>query len=139
MERYIGVKIIGAEPMDKFAFHTEQTGETTKDFSGDKEGYKVIYLDGYVSWSPKEVFEEAYRKINAMTFGLAIEAAKKGFCISREGWNGKNMHVMGTKLYTPENIQVDNDCLLLFNIYGKYNTWVPSITDIMAEDWLVVK
>ena len=26
-------------------------------------GYKVIYPDGYVSWSPKEVFEHAYREI----------------------------------------------------------------------------
>jgi hypothetical protein len=26
-------------------------------------GYKVIYPDGYVSWSPAEVFENAYREI----------------------------------------------------------------------------
>lgn len=44
MKKYIGVKLIEAEPM------------TNK----DKEGYKVVYPDGYVSWSPKEVFEKAY-------------------------------------------------------------------------------
>jgi hypothetical protein len=41
---YIGVKRVYAERHDK----------------GDKPGYKVIYEDGYESWSPKDVFEAAY-------------------------------------------------------------------------------
>jgi len=28
------------------------------------EGYKVVYQDGYESWSPKDVFERAYLEIN---------------------------------------------------------------------------
>jgi len=48
MKTYIGTKIISAEPS------TNEDGEL---------GYKVIYQDGYTSWSPKEVFEEAYRTI----------------------------------------------------------------------------
>ena len=47
MDKYIGTKIVLAEP---------QNGH-----SGP--GYKVVYEDGYVSWSPKETFERAYRKI----------------------------------------------------------------------------
>ena len=43
MEKYIGTKIIEAEPVE--------------------EGYRVKYQDGYVSWSPKDVFEKAYLKI----------------------------------------------------------------------------
>ena len=73
-----------------------------------------------------------------MNFGQALEALKSGKCISRSGWNGKGMHVAITKLYTPDNIQIDNTCLVLFNVHGKYNTWVPSITDLLAEDWEVV-
>ena len=30
----------------------------------DHEGYLVIYPDGYESWSPKHVFEEAYREVS---------------------------------------------------------------------------
>ena len=30
----------------------------------EKEGYMVTYPDGYVSWSSKEVFENAYMKIH---------------------------------------------------------------------------
>lgn len=44
MKLYIGVKLIKAEPEVK-------NGE---------EGYKVEYPDGYVSWSPKAAFEDAY-------------------------------------------------------------------------------
>ncbi|MHA1146460.1 MAG: hypothetical protein ACTSRW_17110 [Candidatus Helarchaeota archaeon] len=47
LESYIGTKIIQAESQDR---------------DGEK-GYKVVYSDGYVSWSPKDAFENAYRKI----------------------------------------------------------------------------
>ena len=74
-----------------------------------------------------------------MNFGEALEALKQGKGVSRDGWNGKGMHVMKERLYTPENIQVDNPCLILFNVSGRYNTWVPSITDLFAEDWRIVE
>lgn len=45
---YIGVKIVGAYPQ-------------TKD---GVDGYAVIYPDNYVSWSPKHVFEAAYREVS---------------------------------------------------------------------------
>jgi len=51
MDNYIGVKLIKAEP-------------STKD---GKAGYKVVYPDGYESWSPRDVFESgvlsAYLKV----------------------------------------------------------------------------
>ena len=74
-----------------------------------------------------------------MNFGKAIEMLKQGKAVTREGWNGKGMHVVISKLYTPSNIQVNNDCLLLFNVTKKYNTWVPSITDLFADDWGIVE
>lgn len=55
MEEYIGVKIIKAEPEAALKdYHLHVKGE---------DGYKVVYPDGYESWSPKKVFEEAYRKL----------------------------------------------------------------------------
>lgn len=48
MKTYIGSKVINAEPQEK-------DGEP---------GYKVVYPDNYVSWSPKAVFEEAYRLVS---------------------------------------------------------------------------
>ncbi|HYD92474.1 MAG TPA: MW1434 family type I TA system toxin, partial [Flavobacterium sp.] len=63
-----------------------------------------------------------------MDFGKALEFIKQGKAVARQGWNGKNMHVLMERLYTSDNIQVNNPCLLLFNVAGSYNTWIPSIT-----------
>lgn len=49
MQAYIGAKIINAEPQEK----------------DGQPGYKVVYPDNYVSWSPKAVFEEAYRPVSS--------------------------------------------------------------------------
>lgn len=43
-QEYVGVKQVTAWPQEK----------------DGKEGYAVKYADGYTSWSPKAVFEEAY-------------------------------------------------------------------------------
>lgn len=56
LKSYIGCKIIKAEPMGSSDFFVSD--ET------DRPGYKVRYPDGYVSWSPKDVFESAYREIS---------------------------------------------------------------------------
>ncbi len=48
MNYYMGTKLVQAEP------HKQETGE---------DGYKIVYPDGYVSWSPKDVFEAAYLRI----------------------------------------------------------------------------
>jgi hypothetical protein len=45
---YVGAKIILAAPEDK----------------DGQPGYRVVYPDGYVSWSPKATFEECYRPVN---------------------------------------------------------------------------
>ena len=55
MDKYIGTKIIEAEPA---TCPKEVNGHPVGEM-----GYKVKYPDGYVSWSPKDVFEKAYLKI----------------------------------------------------------------------------
>jgi hypothetical protein len=55
-KKYIGCKVIKAIMQKK-------DGEV---------GYKVTYSDGYVSWSPKDVFENAYREITLEEVELII-------------------------------------------------------------------
>ena len=63
MKAYIGCKVIKATPMKHHDF-LEQIKMDEGPFPlEDKEGYCVEYPDGYMSWSPKEVFEGAYREI----------------------------------------------------------------------------
>ncbi len=67
MKSYIGTKVIQAELMDEGDFSTIVKKGEGKAVLGDngkfREGYKVVYEDGYISWSPKEVFERCYREI----------------------------------------------------------------------------
>ena len=72
MKTYIGTKIINAEPMSRYDFVEEQVLKDNPSYVDadtvsipPKEGYKVIYEDGYESWSPKETFERAYREITS--------------------------------------------------------------------------
>ena len=58
---FIGCKIVKAIEMRKADFE-EITGR--KIDSWESHGYKVVYPDGYVSWSPKSVFESSYRLVN---------------------------------------------------------------------------
>ena len=60
MEEYIGTKIVKAEPM-KLGDYNDYRGWTIpEDEDPEREGYLIKYPDDYVSWSPKEIFEEAY-------------------------------------------------------------------------------
>ncbi len=59
MKTYISHKEVQAEPMLRSV--AQELG-LCRDFSEiDEDGYKVIYEDGYESWSPKEAFEKGYK------------------------------------------------------------------------------
>lgn len=153
MDRYIGTKIIHAERMDECTFLRTEKGQDTSDRE-TRPGYRVVYPDGYVSWSPQNAFEEAYRKTGGMTFGLAVEAVKKGHKIARAGWNGKGMFVVYQKGYPqgiPSNAQTakawgisEGDLfrcepyLQIKMVNGSHAMWVPNINDVLAEDWMIV-
>lgn len=69
---YIGTKKIIAEPMTRLEYNQYRGWDVPSDENPEDEGYLVEYeptdpptpntkdREGYVSWSPKEVFEEAY-------------------------------------------------------------------------------
>ena len=63
VKNYIGCKIIKAEPMSNEDFLKER-GQWKENQETMGDGYKVYYADDYISWSPKNVFEEAYRLIS---------------------------------------------------------------------------
>lgn len=64
MDNYIGCKMITAKRAIKKGGKVYMEGEATpKSMDPVEYGYKVVYPDGYESWSPKEVFEKAYLKV----------------------------------------------------------------------------
>jgi hypothetical protein len=63
MEKYIGTKILLAQPETLGEYNVRRGWTIPENENPDRAGYFVEYSDGYVSWSPKEVFEEAYQRI----------------------------------------------------------------------------
>lgn len=64
MAKFIGVKMIDATPMNLGDYNAYRGWDIPKDEDPKKEGYLVVYPDGYQSWSPKEIFEAAYFKLS---------------------------------------------------------------------------
>lgn len=65
MKNYIGTKLIQAEPAvritgENYTRKVQPVDWPIPDAATVEEGYKVVYPDGYESWSPKDVFEAAY-------------------------------------------------------------------------------
>lgn len=67
MENYMGCKMVKAEPAYNVDGKIYTMNEAIPRSMSRKEGYKVVYADGYESWSPKEVFEKAYMKVGDNT------------------------------------------------------------------------
>ena len=150
MKKYIGTKIIEAVPAIRKGGKVYEEGwPIPKSMDPTEEGYKVRYPDGYESWSPKDVFEEAYRPTDCMSFGLAIEAMKKGKKVARRGWNGKNQHIeLATRIsyMTAEGVFVNveheaigNKVIAFCGTSGVQMGWLASQADMLADDWEVVE
>ncbi|CAB3972328.1 MULTISPECIES: DUF2829 domain-containing protein [Burkholderia] len=162
MDQFIGVKRINAKPMTRGEYNAFRGWVLPADDNGEDEGYLVEYLDGgkantaeyagYVSWSPRDVFERSYRPTAGMSFGLAVEAVKAGKRVARTGWNGKGMFVYfvpaasypvqtgAAKAHFGEGSMVPyNAYLAIKNVNDTVSTWVPSVNDCLADDWHVVE
>ena len=72
-----------------------------------------------------------------MNFGKALEALKEGKKVARAGWNGKDMYVQLHKGGDYEFSEL-NPFFVIKNVVNSFNTWVPSISDLLAEDWTVL-
>jgi len=67
--RYIGVKMVEAVPMTRLEYNQYRGWDLPADENGSDDGFMVEYLnggesndsrhDGYISWSPKKIFEQA--------------------------------------------------------------------------------
>jgi len=90
--------------------------------------------------------------VATMDFGEAIDSARYGMRIARQGWNGKGMHVVLMPGYkgeaseaTSEIHGMDKYASIRVMPYwtiktadGIINTWAPSVSDTLALDWYVV-
>ena len=166
MSTHIGTKIINAKPMTRQAYNDLRGWTVPSNENPADEGYLVEYLDGgtpnlagfkgYVSWSPNDVFERAYRPMDRMTFGDALVALKAGRRVAREGWNGKGMwlslsgpgvrDVPAGGFWSVNNADYARSqggtakvlpCITMKTATGEILMgWLASQTDMLAEDWV---
>lgn len=153
MKQYIGTKIVKAAPAlrlddGKGNVRVELLSSNPMPHPGDTVdmGYKVVYSDVYESWSPQDVFEEAYRQTDGMNFGMAIEAMKMGIAVARKGWNGKGIYL---ELQVPDEhskmtlpyIYIVTNGLITDNPHAPKGRvpWLASQTDMLADDWYIVE
>ncbi|OWY39345.1 hypothetical protein CEK28_08475 [Xenophilus sp. AP218F] len=156
--RYLGTKLVNLTPMTRGEYNEYRGWKQPEGEKADDPGYLVEYTDGgapndsrhggYISWTPKAAADAAYRPIEALTFGLAIEAMKRGHRVARKGWNGKGMFlflVPGSRFNVsrppllgiyPEGTEI-NYCphIDMRTADGKIVPWLASQTDVLAEDW----
>ena len=170
MKSFIGTKMILARPMGRGEYNTYRGWECPADENPEDEGFLVEYPDGgkanhpghagYISWSPKDVFERAYRPSTGLDFGDAIRALKAGYRVSRAGWNGKDMwlalsgslegrRIPAASFWSKHNAEyaaqtVDGSANVLPCITMKTTDgsilmgWLASQTDMLAEDWVAL-
>ena len=167
MRKHIGVKEINAKPMTRLAYNNFRGWDLPEDENGNDEGFLVEYIDGgqanteefkgYVSWSPNDVFERAYRPVTGMSFGFAIETMKKGKKVARAGWNGKGMWITyngGHANLEAENFWNSNNSDFAHDNGGEAEVipflsmktaddkilmgWLASQSDMLADDWMIV-
>lgn len=168
MQRFIGTKLINAIPMTRIEYHNLMGWRLPLDENGGDDGYLVEHVDGgkanttlyagYVSWSPKEVFDKSYRDIDVgMTFGDAVAALKLGNKVARRGWNGRGMWLIlvpgtqGAKLKegTVYHHHLNSDSCDILPHIDMWTTnsegrramlpgWLASQSDMISEDWVIV-
>ena len=94
---YIGTKAVLAHLMTKEEYCDYREWKVPENEDPAEQGYFVEYMDGgkpnhpnhvgYVSWSPKDVFEQAYKTSGSLSFGDAIELLKAGKRVARSGFS----------------------------------------------------
>lgn len=75
--------------------------------------------------------------VATFNFGEAIKYLKRGIKVARKGWNGKGMYIECCN-GKDHDFSIIEPFLLIKNVKNSFNTWVPSISDLLAEDWMFI-
>lgn len=144
---YIGTKRVTATPMSRLAYNEHRGWKLPEDENGADDGFLVQYDNGYITWSPRDVFEASYRTTDNLSFGLAIEALKQGKRVTRPSWNGKGMWLV---MVPPGHYDVGasilgSDVSVTYapwvgmrTAQNVFTPWTPAQSDQLADDWQLV-
>ena len=121
----------------------------------------LMYQYGFVLGDRMAIMRKKKPVLNAFTFDTAVLFLKAGMAVRRAGWNGKGLFVVKQ---VPAHIAADiipnmqslpqsakdiimarkephidyTNQMLIINPDGRADSWVPSSSDVFAEDWELV-
>lgn len=123
--------------------------------SGLMDQYSLVLGDR------KAIVRKKKPALNTFTFGTATLFLKAGMAVRRAGWNGKGLfivkqvpsHITGNIIPNMQSLpqsakdiimarkepHIDyTNQMLIINPDGRADSWVPSSSDVFAEDWEVI-
>lgn len=121
----------------------------------------LMYQYGFVLGDRMDIVRKKKPVLYIFTFGTAVLFLKAGMAVRRAGWNGKGLFVVKQ---VPSHITADiipnmqslpqsakdiimarkephidyTNQMLIINPDGRADSWVPSSSDVFAEDWELV-
>lgn len=121
----------------------------------------LMYQYSFVLGDRMAIVRKEKPVLATFTFGTAVFLLKAGMAVRRAGWNGKGLFVVKQ---VPSHITVDiipnmqslpqsakdiimarkephidyTNQMLIINPDGRADSWVPSSSDVFAEDWELV-
>lgn len=118
MKAYVGTKAINAKPITRGEYNAVRGWAIPEDENPEDEGYMVEYAesfegnvegyDGYVTWSPKDVFERAYKEIStdSQSFLGRMKEEHEGL---RDKYLKADAFINGSELYRTLPVEEQRD------------------------------
>ena len=149
MKTYIGTKVVKAIAMNRQDYNNYRGWELPSNENGTDEGMLVACMDGgkpnhpdhegYISWSPKDVFDKAYSDMSNLTFGGALEFLKKGYKVSRKDWEAPGEKALKlVKDYADGSVVRFLPETIVYSSSSGDKAYTVCQADILAEDWVLV-
>lgn len=116
-----------------------------------RDAIDILYTLGSTVRDDWELADETNSKLLqgevVSTFGIGEmrRRLRLGKKVARIGWNGKGLYI----IYVPKSVSIMNaddktpryinSHFLIKGVDGTFSTWVPSVSDFNADDWIEVE
>ena len=106
-----------------------------------------------IYWKGNSLFKHYIAETDdyLMKFGEALDKLLKGSKLTRRGWNGKNQFIyyvpqgsykpctkIAEQLVNEQGLVDYAPYIALKTVQGQVVPWTPSVSDVLAEDWMVI-
>lgn len=142
---------VGGDNGVEIVFHADNVNNITCE--SNRHEARVAELEAMIDRLTARC-EELYDKLHLQrkdaseeneTFGAALNILKNyngHYLVARKGWNGKGMWLRLVQPHEWAVSSLEHDVLPFIGMktaQGEFVPWVPSQTDLLADDWMIVE